>query len=173
MNPLAIIIMTPDLDASKYLPVCREMLGYSPARKADGANLKEIPHLMTLLAGFRSETNAPGVRGSTDVYDLLHFGCLIAADERDMVPILEITSGMPFALTETVARGVLSVIITGSLRQWRRAILRGCRADQTTQTRCAFDSLYTNFCTLGLTELFGASKKAAPDHTFLLIDERK
>lgn len=174
MNPVAIIITKPDLDKNIFLPLCREMLGYSPARKADGANLKEIPHLMTILAGFRNENVPPGVRGATDVYDLLHFCCLFASDERDMIPILEITSGMPFALAETVVRGIQAIIVSGSLRQWRRAILRGCRADQTTQTRCAFDSLYTAFGNLGLTELFGASKKQAPDHTFLLItDERK
>jgi hypothetical protein len=171
MNPVAMIVVKPALDQLAFLPLCREMLGYSPARRADGANLKEIPHLMTMLAGFRSEKVAPGVRGATDIYDLLHFGCLIAADERDMLPILEITSGMPFALTETVARGVLAVIVTGSLRQWRRAILRGCRAETTTQTRCAFGHLYTAFSALGLADLFGASKRVAPDHTFLLITD--
>jgi hypothetical protein len=157
-----------------FAPLCREMLGYSPVRKADSVTLKEIPHLMVTLAGFKNKDIAPNVKATTDVYDLLHFGCLFAADERDMTAILEIVSGMPFAFTETLARGIQAILVDGSIRQWRRAILRGCRTDQTTQTRCAFNALYTAFGQLGLADVFGASKRDAKDHTFLLLtDERK
>ncbi len=166
MTPSAILIIQPQLNQGVFLTLCTDMLGQSPARKADAAGLKGIPHLISTLAEFNENPES-------DVYDLLHFGCLIASDERDMPAILEAASGMSFALTDTVLRGAQAIIVTGTLRQWMRAVTKGCRKDQTTAVRFCYDKVYMNFCHLGLAQIFTGVKRDLPDHTFYLTEEKR
>ncbi len=172
MNPCAIILTQPQINLQMFLHLSQEMLGYSPARTADAINLKGPAHLMACLASFRDQKANITVKGTRDIYELLHFGVLIAADERDMPSILEALGGMPFALTETLMRGLLCIYASGSLNQWRIAIARGCKPNQTTQVRICFDKLFLAFVDLGLSDAFNLSKKTAPDHTFYLEDQR-
>jgi hypothetical protein len=167
VNPSIAIVMQPDFKQNLFLAACQKMLGRSPARAADAANLSGIPHLMATLSAFRNKDANPTVKQSKDVIDLLHFGCLIAAEDYDILSILEIV-GMPFIFTDTLARGIQTAIISGTLRQWQTAIMRGCQDNQSTQIRACFDKLYLDFCQLGLTDLFGGVKKPSPDRTFYL-----
>jgi len=171
MNPSAAIIIQPHLSQNIFLAACQNMLGFSPARVADAAGLSGVPHLLAVLSAFRDKNAVPCVKESKDVADLLHFCCLIAAEDYDMLPILEVTSGMPFAFTDTLARGAQTAIIGGTLKQWRDAVLRGCRDDQSTSIRACFDRLYLDFCQLGLTDLFGRVKKQTIDRTFYLEEK--
>ncbi len=166
MNPSALLVMQPQLNQGVFLTVCTDMLGQSPARDADTKGLKGIPHLISTLASFNKQPEC-------DVYELLHFGCLIASDDRDMPEILEVVSGMQFALTETVLRGVQAIIVTGSLAQWVVAVLKGCRKDQTVQVRSCYDTVYLNFCQQGLGHIFKCVKRDLSDHTFYLTEEKR
>jgi len=166
MIPSAILILQPQLHQGLYLTLCSEMLGRSPSRSADTAGLSGLPHLLSTIAAF-------GGGAETDAYDLLSFGFLIAADERDIPEILEVASGMPFALTDTILRGTQSVIITGTLRHWILAVSKGCRQDQTTTVRTCYDKIYTNFCQQGLSLAFNVTKRDLPDHTFYLTHEKR
>jgi hypothetical protein len=166
MNPSAILILQPQLDQKVFLTLCTEILGQSPARKADTQGLKGIPHLISTLSEFNGNPES-------DAYDLISFGCLIAADDRDMPAILEVLSGMPFALTETVVRGVQAIIVNGSLRQWIFSVEKGCRKDQTTQVRACYDRVYNSFCQNGLGQIFMSTKHDLPDHTFYLTNEKR
>lgn len=147
------------------------MLGYTPARAADAAGLKDVAHLLACYSSFRDKDTAPTVKASFDIYELLSFGCLFAADDRDMGDLLEIAN-LPFALTETRIRGIQAAIVAGNLRQWRVAILRGCRADQPLMVRACYDKLYLCFSDLGLADVFGHGRKDLGDGTFLLEDSR-
>lgn len=172
MTPSAAIITAPHLNQNIFLPVCQNMLGYSPARAADAANLTGVPHLMSILAAFKNKNTPATIKAARDIYDLIHFNCLIAADDYDMISILEVLSGMPFVATETLVRGVQAVVVGGTLHEWRDAIYRGCRLDQTTQVRACFDKLYLQFVQLGLTDIFGRTKHQAADQTFYLEENR-
>ena len=169
MIPSATIISQPQFDLTTILSLSDEMLGYSPARAADTANLTGQSHLLACLASFRDKDSKPSVKGSKDVYDLLYFGFLVAADEHDMTLILEVVSGMSFALTETRVRGIQAAIMVGTFHRWREAVLRGCRQDQPEYIRICFDKIYIHFQTLGLADAFGRlTKKHLPDRTFFL-----
>lgn len=168
MTPSIAIIIQPQFSQSLFLAACQKMLGYSPARAADANNLSGIPHLMAILSAFRNKDANPTVKQSKDIIDLLHFSCLIAAEDYDMLPILEVAAGMPFIFTNTLARGVQVAVVSGTLKQWRDVVLRGCRDSQSTPIRACFDRLYLDFCQLGLTDLFGGIKKQNPDRTFYL-----
>jgi hypothetical protein len=165
MNPSSILVMRPQLDQGVFLTLCTEMIGKSPARKSDSLGLKGLPQLISLLSEF---TEKP----ESDICDLLQFGCLMAADERDTPHILEAASGMSFALTETVIRGVQAIFISGTLSQWIVAVSKGCRKEQSTAVRACYDKVYLNFCQEGLASIFHCVKRDLPDHTFYLTEDK-
>lgn len=159
------------MNTPTFLTLATEMLGYSPARAADSAGLKNQAHMLSCLAAFRDKNVPANVKASRDVYNLLHYGCLFAADEVDMPAILEVLDGMSFALTDTKLRGVQAVIATGSLREWKTAVIRGCRVEQPEFIRRVYDKIYTQFCALGLTDVFLVKhKRMLSDQTFTLED---
>ncbi len=166
MNPSAILILQPQFNQGLFLTLCKDMLGESPARAADAEGLKGVPHLISVLKEFSGKPE-------TDVYELLQFGCLLASEECDTPAILEVLSGMQFALTDTVLRGVQATLVGGTLRQWITAVSKGCRKDQTTAVRFCFDKIYMCFCQQGLASVFNRVKHDLPDHTFYLTEEKR
>jgi len=169
MTADALLFLIPSMNTSTFLTLANDMLGYSPARAADLAELKNQQHLLSCLASFRDKNSLANVKSADDVYDLVYYGCLFASEDEDMSAILEILNGMPFALTSTRIRGIQAAIATGSLRKWKTAIMRGCRADQPKLIRKVYDHLYMQFCAIGLTEAFSIKhKRALPDQTFTL-----
>lgn len=166
MNPSAVIVLQPQFNQGLFLTLCKEMLGESPSRIADANGLKGLPHLLSVLKEFSGDAQE-------DVHGLITFGCLLASDERDTPLLLEVMSGMQFALTETIVRGIQAILVTGTLHQWIQAVARGCRQDQTTAVRMCFDKIYVCFCQQGLAALFTGTKHDLPDHTFYLTSDKR
>jgi len=176
MNPGVALVLTSKLDLSQFLPLSRDMLGYSPAKNADGAPipLQELPHQLACIATFKDEQVSPTVQAATLELNMLHAGFLVAADERDMVEILEVAA-MPFTFTLTSARGIDAVVISGSLAQWRDAVKAGCsaKANLSRGALYAFNSIYKILCQRGLKGMFDDLQATAQrDQTFLLEDRR-
>lgn len=170
MNPGVAIIITPKLDLNTLLPLGRELLGYALAKAADGATLSEIAHQLACISAFKDEYTPPTVRAAIPYLNLFHVGFFVAADERDMVEILE-TAGMPFTLKETLARGIDAAIISGSLAQWRDAVKLAChpKTQLSRGARYAFNVVYKILCKEGLKEIFNDLQVSEQqDHTFLL-----
>ncbi len=166
MNPKAILILQPQFNQGIFLTLCKEMLSVSPAHLADAEGLRGHPLLISILKEFSEKPES-------DVYNLLQFGCLIASDERDTPLILEVVSGMQFALTETIVRGVQAIIICGTLQQWISAVIKGCRKEQATSIRYCFDTIYNCFCQQGLGKVFNSTKHDLVDHTFYLTEDKR
>lgn len=176
MNPGVALVLLTKMDLANFLPLSREMLGYSPAKAADGVPvaLQELPHQLACVAAFKDEQAPPVVRTVAPQFDLFHAGFLIAADERDMIEILEIAS-LPFTYTETTARGVDATIVSGSLSQWRDAVKLAChpKTKLSRGSRAAFSMIYKLLCKEGLKGMFDdlqATKQS--DHTLLLDRKR-
>jgi len=168
-----LLISKPCFDMPQLLVIVSNMLGYSPARAADAAGLTGLQHLLSCLAAFRGKDVKAGVKSAHDVYQMLHFAFLIAAEEQDMPLILEIMGGMVFALTETKIREVQAVIIVGTFHQFREAILRGCRQDQPEAIKQCFGKMFTQFQNVGLSDAFGKlTKKNIKDNQFYLEESR-
>ena len=167
MDPTAIIIQQSELDTQTFLAACTETLGYSPAAGADEQGHKGMEHSLSCLSAFRVQGAKPGVEASSSVYDLLSVSCLVIADEREMPDILEVAT-MPFAYTETQRRGIQIAFVSGTLRQWRTAILRGCKQDSERHVRVCFDTIYLQFRSIGLAPMLNRSQRNLNDNTFLL-----
>ena len=53
------------------------------------------------------------------------FSVYVAADDCDMLDILQSSAGMPFVMANTMANNVKIAVITGTLAQWRDAVTSG------------------------------------------------
>lgn len=167
MIPTALILQKSVLDGPAFLAACMEMLGYSPANAADSQHLEEMAYELSCLMAFKDKTAKPGVKNASNVYELSTIGCLVVADERDMPDILEV-AGLPHTLTETTVRGIQAAFVVGNLRQWRTAIIKGCSKQATQYVRACYDTIYLQFRSIGLQDLFDRSQRNLDDSTFLL-----
>ena len=176
MNPGIALVLLTKLNLHAFLPLSRDILGYSAAKAADGVSieLKETPHNIACIAAFKDEKHPPTFKADCPHLKLFQAGFLIAADERDMSEILELAA-MPFALTQTMSRGVDAVIVSGTLAMWRDAITLACssRTDVSRETRHTFNAAYKILCMEGLKDMFGDLHVAEQaDRTFLLQNHR-
>ncbi len=171
MNCDVSLVQKPQVDNDVFLPACKKILGYSPARAADRKHPQPTPgaHYLICISAFKDQDATGSVEEAMRYLDFLHYGFLIIADERDMQELLEATRGMPFVVVETVMRGMQCALVTGSLRTWRTAVRLGCRSEVSQVTRECFDKVYLAFGKIGMKAFFGAlTKRQLPDQTFLL-----
>jgi len=111
-SPAVALVLFSALDLATFLPIARQLLGFSPASNADAKSLKKIAHQLACLEAF-AKHNADGV---------LSAGFLIAAHDQDMREILQACSGMEYLITETLETNVSAVVIVGTLKQWRAIV---------------------------------------------------
>ncbi len=100
------------------------------------------------------------------------FSAFIGADERDMLEILQL-SAMPFVVVETIARGVQAAVVTGTLDQWRDAVVSGCSRGVPSPVRCCFNKLHGLFVAAGLNVWRDYTPQGTPDQTFLLLEDKR
>ncbi len=174
MDPGVALVLLTKLDLDIFLPLSRDMLGYSPAQNADRAlaPFKDLEFGLVCASAFKDEAAPPHLTAVCPQLNLFHAGFLIAADERDMVDILELAA-MPYVRTDTLSRGITAVVISGSLAQWRDAIKLACLAQSRDPcprgVRAAFNTVYKILVDNGLQRIFnGLQTSDLPDRTFLL-----
>jgi len=177
MRPGVALVAKTDLDLTTLLPLCREMLGYSPASAADGVTvpLPELAHQLACIAAFKNRNAPPTVRYARAYLGLFSVSFLIAADERDMTEIVEALHGMDAVIVETMQRGVQIAIASGTLTQWQRAVKLAChpQASVSCNTRHVFNMVFQILGDHGLRDIFdGVKVTEQSDHTFLLEDQR-
>jgi hypothetical protein len=81
---------------------------------------------------------------------------------------------MPFVITDTLARGVMAAIVTGTLAQWRDAVKAGTTANAEHNIRECFNQILAVFDKLGLKSVWNDfTARPVKDGTFLLEDKRK
>lgn len=176
--PGVALILKSGLDLNKLLPLSREMLGYSPAKAADTVTvpLPELAHQLACVAAFKDQGAPPTIRYALPYLGFFVVGFVVAADERDMVEIMEAARGMEVAVTDTIQRGIQSAIISGTLAQWQRAIKLACssRASLSRNARHVFNTMYKQLVDEGLKDMFDDVRVSEqPDHTFLLLEDKR
>lgn len=155
------------LDVPKFLKLGRQAFDINLAESADSAGYSPPLHHMMCVAFMKN----PQAKTAADIkpyFGLFHAGFMIAADEVDWSEILEL-AGMQAILTPAIQRGVVVGFISGTITQWRDAVLRGCQKDVGQEARHTYNLIYTEFKNIGLAPAFDV--KVTPyqrDHTFLL-----
>jgi hypothetical protein len=138
----AVLIQQPAIDFATFLGLTHEALGYSPASPGDASHrrLSDAERFLSCLEALRDPKAVPSLRPSLLTH--VSFSVLVAADDRDMIQIVEAAAGMPFVRAETRARGIDLAVVTGTLAQWRDAVINGTHKGGATQ------ALYSKICTL-------------------------
>ena len=77
-------------------------------------------------------------------------------------------AAMVFVTTETMARGVMAAVVTGTLAQWRDAVTSGSRPEAGPAVRACLNIIYNLFSGVGLNVWSDFRSRPAPDQTFYL-----
>jgi len=172
MQADVILIQQPAIDFTKFIGLSHKMLGYSPASTVDASRkkLSDAERFLSCLAAMK-DGNAP-VSLSPHLLTHVSFSVLLAASERDMLDILEYCASMPFVATDTVARGVQATVVTGTLAQWRDAVISGCQPDVESSVRVLFNKILSIFESACLNVWTDCERRPAQDNTLLLEDHR-
>jgi hypothetical protein len=166
MSGIALVQFS-DLDLKTLLPLGRQAFDRNLAAEADRQGHEPPLHHMLCVANMKNP-QAKAVEDVRPYLNLFHAGFIVACNDRDAAEVLEV-AGMPSVVVETVERGYLALFISGTISQWRSAVLRGCQPEVSRGTREVYNGVYTKFKSLGLAQLFNAkSKPSRRDQTFLL-----
>ena len=169
----AVLITEPAIDFTTFLSVTYEALGYNIAGAVDSSGLKMVDaeKFLMCLAALRDES-AKII--TADLLCHVSFGVLVIADKRDLLAILEMTSGMSFIHTETTVPNVDIVVITGTLLQWKTAVASGTNEDAPPTVRACYSKILLRFDCAGLTSVWqDYDRTTARDRSGLLLEDRR
>ena len=172
MMPDCVLVSAPAIDFRTFLGISHKVLGYSPAQQTDACRreLSDAERFLSCLAALRDPQAPVGLPPSLLAH--VSFSVFLAADERDMLDILQFAAGMPFVTAETLARGVLAAVITGTLGQWRDAVKSGSSPTAEPSVRWCFNKIYGLFNAVGVNVWGDFRSREAPDQTFFLENKR-
>jgi hypothetical protein len=149
MLPKSIFISQPSVAFSALLGACDELLDYSVTRGIDNTSkrLSDSEKFLSILSSFKGDIPATGF--PPNLLTHVSFSVLTAACEADMMDILESCSGMPFVYAETKMRSIIATVITGTMQQWRDAVVAGSNHAEHSIRSC-FNQIHDLFVQVGL-----------------------
>ena len=165
----AVLITGPAIDFTTLLSLAHHAFGYNIAGNADASHRKMVDaeKFLSCLAAFKEEDGEV----TPSLLSHVSFSVLVIADESDLLSILDRTSGMSFVRGETTAANVNVAVITGTLAQWRDAVVSG--TDETTPpiVRTCYSKILLLFDRAGLTSVWNNFERhTAPDHSGFLLE---
>ena len=172
MQSFAILIQQPNIDFGEFLKATHEMFGYSLATNSDASHkqLSDSERFLSCLTSMKDPSAAVGL--PPHLLTHVSFSVLVATNERDLMDVLECCSSMPFTSAETLVRGVQAAVITGTLTQWKSAVLAGCHETTEPSVRFMFNQILALFEGVNLNVWGDCTKRESRDHTLLLEDHR-
>ena len=168
MNPKCLLVTIPSVDFNALTNVSQHVLGYSLLRTAaqSAHELSEPEKLLSCLATL-GDQKMP-VSFAPHLLAHLMAGVCVVADERDLYAMLERCAGMASVTAETTVRGVLLAIVSGTLAQWRDAVVAGCSRDAEPSLRVGFNAIHRLLCNAGMNVWQNYRVAEAADQTLLL-----
>lgn len=168
----AVLIQRPAIDFTTFLGLSHKMFGYSPASAADRnrRELHDVERFLSCLAALQDPDALVGL--SPHLLTHVSFSVLLATNERDLLDVLEYCSGMPFVAADTVVRGFQAAVVTGTLAQWRNAIISGCQSEVEGSVRALFNKILSIFEAANLNVWTDCARRPSNDNTLLLEDKR-
>ena len=161
------LVQFSNIDLKTLLPLGRRVFDRNLAGEADRQGHEPPLHPMLCIAGMKNP-EAKVAEDTRPYVNLFHAGFIAVCRDQDAAEILEV-AGMPSVMIETIERGYVALFISGSVAQWREAVLRGCQPEVSRGTREIYNGVFTKFKSLGLAGLFNVkSKPSRRDETFLL-----
>jgi hypothetical protein len=169
----AVLINGPAIDFNTFLSVTHQAISYSIASAADssGRKMVDTEKFLMCLAAFKDQT------AETITATLLchvSFSVLVIADERDLLEILEMASGMAFVRAETTVPDVDIVVITGTLLHWKHAVVSGTSEAIAPTVRACYSKIFLLFDRAGLISVWkDYHRTTARDRSGLLLEDMR
>ena len=172
MTPNVVLIQQPSIDFTKFLGLSHQALGYSPAKTVDSSRVQhsDAERFLSCLAALL-DPNAP-IGLPPNLLTHVSFSVFVAADDRDLIDILQAAAGMPFVQAETQMQCVHMAVVTGTLGQWRDAVKSGSTPAAEPNVRICFNKIMGLFEQVGLNVWTDLVKKPLGP-TFFLEDKRR
>lgn len=168
--PVEVVLVTkPAVDFLALLKLTQDALGFNIASNADSSHRKfsETEKFLSCLASLKDEEGVI----TTNLLSHVSFSVLIIADERDLIDILERTSGMSFVRAETTVSSVDLAVLTGNLAQWRDAVAAGTSESTPPTVRTCYSKILMLFDRAGLTSVWSNfDRRNAPDRSGFLLE---
>lgn len=172
MQPDCVLIQVPSIDFRTFVGLTNKALGRNPSTASDASrrHLSDAERFLSCLAAMRDEKAPAGF--SPFLLKHVSFSAFIAANDRDMFEILQCAT-MPNVAVETIITGVQIAVVTGTLAEWRDAIISGCAKGVPTNVRHCFNKLHDLFSAAGLKVWPDYTPRPGPDHTYLLLEDKR
>lgn len=169
----AVLVTQPAIDFSTLLALAHEALGYNIAGNADASyrKLSDAEKFLSCLAAIKEEDAVNTNALTPNLLSHVSFSVLIVAEDRDLMEILERTSGMSFVQSETTIAGIHLAILTGTLAQWKMAVAAGTAEATPPTVRTCYSKILLLFDRAGLTAVWGDfDRRPAPDRSGFLLE---
>lgn len=170
MTPRSIFIAQPAVAFDSLLMACSETLDYNVTNGIDSTEkkLSDSERFLSILAAIRDPEAPAGL--PPNLLTHVSFSVLTISSDVDMMDVLEACSGMAFTYAETKFQGVLVAVITGTMQQWRDAIVTGTKHQQAT-IRIGFNQMHDLFVQVGLGSIWNDyEQKPQDDGTYTLLE---
>lgn len=170
MTPHSIFVAHPAVAFETLLRACQETLDHSVTRGVDNTSkkLSDAERFLSILSVMQDVDSTVGL--PPNLLTHVSFSVLTVATELDILDILEACSGMPFIHAETKLRGTLIAVITGTMQQWRDAIVTGTQHKQSI-IRAGFNQMHDLFVQVGLCSIWNDyEQQPEDDGTYKLIE---
>jgi hypothetical protein len=169
----SIFIVQPAVAFPALLQACSEVLDHPVTTGVDQTSkrLSDAERFLSILAAMQGA----GAKVSLPPNLLTHvsFSVLTVAAEADIIDILECCSGMPFMPAETKLRGALVAVLTGTMQQWRDAVVTGSLHAQPV-IRQGFNQVHDLFVRVGLSSIWNDyEQRPQDDGTYLLLEYKQ
>ena len=173
--PEAHLVTTPAVNFYGFLSASVKALGYSPASAADatGRQLSDPEKFLSCLTALRDREARVEPTPNPKFLPHVSFGVFVVAEEQDMRDMLECCSGMSFVTADTLETRVLAAVITGTLAQWRDAVVTGLVREAAPSVRVGFRKIYNLFFGMNLNVWSDNDTREAGDGTFFMQPTRQ
>jgi len=150
-----------------FIDVCQRVLGISPTRGIDACHLD--PKDPAAFLGSLDMENKP-IEALRDHYNPGHshfsISFMLVSDDAGVKALR--STGLKMHAKDGLKRRVLT-IVTGTMDEWFRAIICGCRSSASYELRWIMNLILTRFETAGFREVFShLTKHNQSDETFVL-----
>ena len=170
MVPQSTLINAPSVDFGTLINAADQVLGRSVCAGVDSTakKLSDAERFLSLLAALKDIHSPVGL--PPNLLTHVSFSVLTIASELDMLDILEACSGMPFTQTETTMRGTVLAVISGTLQQWRDAVVSGSQEHQQPNVRLGFNQIQNVFVGAGLGSCWNNFEQKLLHNGYTLIE---
>lgn len=168
MTPQSVLVTQPSVSLQNLVGACAQVLNHSVSDAVDCSyrSLTDAEKFVSILDAMRNPDAPVGL--PEDLLRHIQFSVLTLADSLDIGKMTEICS-MPFVTAETKHRDLTVAVMSGTLDDWRVAVIAGTKKSVPMEIRAGFNNIHGLFVAAGLGAIWtGYNSKPMPDETFLL-----